>query len=191
MRNCWCQGSLSSTSRLPGFLGKTFQGKFLGRLVQKGNRTKCQCWSVQYPPSWWSGGGMCWKEHLAFFSPAVSVSGISVASHCPLPIFCFFQFLSSWRDPCVVNIFSYHLHAILPPSFSQAGAFCGSVCLSVLPVDLQQCGGGGGGGVCGVKSQQLVSLRCLDQDSLLGLCLVTLTHGSHTIHVLPICYSIF
>lgn len=38
VRNCWCQGSLSGTSRLLGFLGKT-QGKFKGRLVRKGNRT--------------------------------------------------------------------------------------------------------------------------------------------------------
>lgn len=156
VRNCWCQGSLSGTSRLLGFLGKTLSRQIPGKAGAKGQQNKCQCWSVRYLPSWWSERGMCWKEHLALFCHVLTISGTSVASHHHLPIFCSFRSLSSWRNLCVINISSFHLHG-LPPKL-----FLGRCLLWVSQSACVACGPPAmwcHAGVCGVKSEQLVFLK--------------------------------
>lgn len=64
---------------------------------------------------------MYWKEHLALFSPVLSISSTSFASHHYLPIFCSFWSLSSWRNLYVINFF------FLPPSHCPLSVFLSQV----------------------------------------------------------------
>lgn len=96
------------------------------------------------------------RSTLPFFCCVLTISGTSVASHHHLPIFCSFQSLSSWRNLCVINISSFHLHALPPKLFSGRCLLwvSQSACVACRPPAVWCCAG-----VCGVKSKQLVSLK--------------------------------